>query len=52
MMSKTKLLTPKEKQYTVLPSETAPEHAFTKANQAVSRALADIQKNKPLKTKN
>lgn len=48
-MSNNRPLTPREKQYTVLPNETAPEHAFTKASQAVSKALADIKKNTPVK---
>ncbi|MGB3611837.1 MAG: hypothetical protein WA987_15790 [Cellvibrio sp.] len=50
MTSKTKALTSKEKQYTVLPSETAPEQAFLKANQAVLKALANVKKTKPIKT--
>ncbi|MET1255267.1 hypothetical protein [Aliikangiella maris] len=42
-------LTDKEKQFTVLPNETPPERALGVANQAASRALADIKKTRKKK---
>ncbi len=41
-----KPLTDKEKQFTVLPNETDPKMALGKANQAISKALADVRKTR------
>ncbi|MGM8225342.1 hypothetical protein ACSV5M_02080 [Cellvibrio sp. ARAG 10.3] len=41
-----KPLTNKEKQFAVLPNETDPGNALVKANNAVVKALAEINKHK------
>jgi hypothetical protein len=41
-----KPLTDKEKQFTVLPNEADPKSSYTKAKQAISKALAEIKKGK------
>ncbi|MFS1525620.1 hypothetical protein ACL7TT_16155 [Microbulbifer sp. 2304DJ12-6] len=45
-MMSNKPLTDKQKQFTVLPNEADPKSAFTKARQAVSKALAEVKKTK------
>jgi DNA-directed RNA polymerase subunit L len=47
-----KPLSNKEKQFTILPSEEDPKKSLGKANQAISKALSEIEKtrnNKPRK---
>ncbi len=41
-----KPLTDKEKQFTVLPNEADPKSSYTKARQAISKALAEVKKTK------
>ncbi len=47
---KNKVLTDKEKQFTVMPNEADPKYSLAKANQAVLKALSDVKKSRKVKT--